>query len=81
MQGKGPKYERETVIRFDETKDLAYVWTASKPTYNRLRRLGYEPVKDDERSASFRLPKKAVSFRRPRQRKEEKDSLASTANL
>jgi hypothetical protein len=78
MQAKGPRYERETVIRFDETDDLAYVWTASKPTYNRLRRLGYEPIKDEERSASFRLPKRAISFRRPRQGKEGKDTPVST---
>jgi hypothetical protein len=80
MQAKGPRSERETTVVFNEEEPHALVWTASKPVYNRLRRLGYEPVKDEERSASFRLPKKAISFRRPRQRKEGKETPAATAN-
>lgn len=71
MQAKGPRSEKETIIRFDEESDHADVWTASKPVYNRLRRLGYAPIKDEERSATFRLPKRSISFRRPRQRKED----------
>ncbi len=68
MKGVGPRNERETVIRFDEDSDQANVWTASKPVFNRLKRLGFAPHEDTDHSASFRLPKKSVSFRRVRGR-------------
>ena len=64
MKGKGPRSERETVIRFDEEDDRANVWTASAVVYRRLRKMGFYPHEDSERSATFEIPKKCVSLRR-----------------
>ncbi len=65
MKGKGQKQERETVISYNEADSLASIWTASEPEYRRLKKLGYEPVEDRERSAWFEVPKKCVSIRKP----------------
>jgi len=65
MKGKGPRSERETVIRFDEAGATASVWTASAVVYRRLKKMGYCPHEDGERSATFEIPKRCVSLRRP----------------
>ena len=57
MTGKGPKYERETIINFNEESDTASIWTASEVVYRRLKNLGYMPPQDNERSAVFEMPK------------------------
>jgi hypothetical protein len=41
MKGKGPKYERETIINFNEESEMASIWTASEVVYRRLMKLGY----------------------------------------
>ena len=66
MKGKGPRSERETVIRFDEDGTTATVWTSSEPIYRKLRKLGYIPARDNERSASFEVPKRDVRLPRPK---------------
>ena len=66
MKGKGPRCERETIIRFDEDGTTATVWTASEPIYRRLRKSGYFPAEDNERSASFEVPKRDVRLPRPK---------------
>jgi hypothetical protein len=65
MTGKGHREERETIINFNEQDEKATIWTASEPIYRRLIRLGYEPVEDNERSATFELPKKHIRLPRP----------------
>ena len=65
MKGKGSREERETIINFNEHDGNASVWTASEPIYRRLLRLGYEPIEDKERSATFELPKKHIRLPRP----------------
>ncbi len=65
MKSKGPRIENETVIIFNAKEDDACIWTASESMYRRLLRLGYLPVEDKERSASFKIPKKYVSLRKP----------------
>jgi len=64
MKGKGPRRERETTISFNEEEDTAQVWTASEPMYRKLRKKGYYPSEDNERSATFLVPKKQVSIRK-----------------
>ena len=64
MEGKGPRVERETVIRFDEDGDEAEIWTASEITYRQLLKRGFPPDEDNERSASFRVPKKLIKLPR-----------------
>jgi len=64
MNANGPKHERETIINFNEEEDCASIWTASQPVYRKLARLGYFLESDNERSASFKVPCRLVSFRR-----------------
>jgi len=66
MKGKGIKQERETVIAFNEADPSASVWTASESVYRKLKKQGYKPVEDTERSATFEVPKKCVSIRKPK---------------
>jgi hypothetical protein len=66
MKGKGPKYERETIINFNEEDDTASIWTASEVVYRRLMKLGYMPSQDNERSAVFEMPKRDVKLPRPK---------------
>ncbi len=65
MKGQGIRQERETVIVFNEADDSASIWTASERVYRRLKKQGYVPVEDTERSAKFEVPKKRVSIRKP----------------
>ncbi len=64
MKGKSVRQERETVINYNEADASASIWTASERVYRKLMKLGYEPVKDTERSATFEIPKKRVSIRK-----------------
>src|SRR5215471_8182847 len=63
MRGKGPRIERETIIRFDEVSPNAEVWTASEPFYRKLLKQGLVPKEDGERSATFEVPKRSVAIR------------------
>src|SRR5262245_62320794 len=63
MRGKGPRIERETIIRFDEANPNAEVWTASEPFYRKLLKQGLVPKEDGERSATFEVPKRSVAIR------------------
>ena len=71
MKGKGPRQERETTITFTEVEGTASIWTSSEPMYRKLKKLGFYPVEDRDRSATFEIPKKCVSFRRVVVRSEE----------
>ena len=66
MDGKGIRSERETVIVMNEDEDTATIWTASETMFRKLKRLGYLLSEDRERSATFEVPKKLVSFRKER---------------
>ena len=66
MKGEGPRHERETIIRFDEESNEAPVWTASGTTYRRLKKLGYAPIENRSRSATFRMPKRDMKLPRPK---------------
>ena len=67
MKAKGPKTERESMIRWDEASDDAELWTASQPVYRQMVKRGHQPIADTERSATFRFPKKLVAIRKPRE--------------
>src|SRR5262245_21803925 len=72
MKAKGTREERETVIVFNEVDELADIWTASNGTYKKLIKSGYEPAEDNERSATFKIPKKCVSLRKPKATSEKR---------
>jgi antibiotic biosynthesis monooxygenase (ABM) superfamily enzyme len=71
MRGKGPRIERETIIRFDEVSPTAEIWTASEPFYRKLLKEGYVPKADSDRSASFDVPKRSVVIRKQRSLSEK----------
>jgi hypothetical protein len=70
MEGRGQRFERETVITFNEAEPTASVWTASETVYRRLNNLGYVPTRDNERSAVFEIPKALVRVLKPRVKRE-----------
>ncbi len=81
MKGKGPRQERETTITFSEVEDTASIWTASEPMYRKLKKLGFYPVEDRDRSATFNIPKKCVSVRRPVVLSEERKAILRERGL
>ena len=68
MKAKGLRQERETIINFNDAEDIASVWTASQKVYRALKRVGYNPVADDERSARFEIPKADIRFPKPKRK-------------
>lgn len=54
MKGKEPRQERETTITFNEVEDTASIWTSSESMYRKLKKLGFYPVEDRDRSAPFK---------------------------
>lgn len=74
MIGKGPRFERETVINFNEAEPMASIWTASEIVYRRLRNLGYHPAEDEERHAAFTVPKSVVKVLGPRAKRERTEA-------
>lgn len=77
MTGKGSKHEPETIINFNEESDTASIWTASEVVYRRLKKLGYVPSQDNERSAVFEMPKRVMSEAR---RERIRESLKAKRN-
>src|SRR5262245_66421896 len=63
MRGKGPRIERETIIRFDEASENAEVWTASEPFYRKLLKQGHVPREDGEGSADLEGRKRSGAHR------------------
>jgi hypothetical protein len=63
MKASGPRHERETVIVFNEEEGFASIWTASQQVYKKLLRRGYALESDNERSASFKVSKRLITFR------------------
>lgn len=64
------KYEKETIVSFNEDEDTASVYTRSKPVKTKLARLTLKNplcVKEyeDELGQCYRMPKSWVTFRIP----------------
>ena len=66
MKGRGPRQERETTITFNEVEGTASIWTSSELMCRKLKKLGFDPVEDRDRSATFEIPKKCISVRKPK---------------
>ena len=82
MNTKLTKYERETVISFNEKEDVATVYTCSTQVKNRLKELSLKNSdiyreKEDEYSQTYIIPKKIIRFTLPRELSvEEKQKRA-----
>lgn len=57
MQAKGPRYERETVIVFNDEEERASLWTASAVVYRHMLKRGYAPYQNSERSLRLNFQK------------------------
>ena len=57
------KYERETVVNFNDDSKIATVFTCNRALIGQLKRKGYKVVTKDDLSATFECPKKCISFR------------------
>jgi hypothetical protein len=69
IKPKGPKIERETIINFNEEEANATLWTASATVDRRMRKRGFEPNEESDRSVSFVVPKSSVKLPRISKRK------------
>ena len=70
------KYEKETIITFNEAETTASVYTCSMQEKNRLKELSLKSsdiylIKEDEYSQTYTIPKKAVGYFLPRKLSEE----------
>jgi hypothetical protein len=63
MKANGPRIERETVIIYNDAEDMAEVWTAANGTFIKLMRSGCQLIEDNQRSATFKIPKRCVTLR------------------
>lgn len=81
MKGKGMRHERETVILFNDEDEMLSLWTASETVYRRLLKRGIDLVKDDERSAEFRCPRKWLILPRLHKPKASVGGKGPTAGL
>lgn len=64
--------ERETTVTYNAEEDVACVWSADPVFQRRMEKLGVEPCRVDRRgehgeSRSYRVPKKWVKVKPPRQ--------------
>jgi len=79
MKGKGPKYERETILNFNEEEKTASIWTASETVYRRLlKRLGRAYLTEDgERQAVFVFPTAFIKLPKPKREATEAQRQAA----
>ena len=66
MKGMGPRYERETIINFNEADETASIWTASESVCRQMMKRGYQQREDGERHAVFEMPKRDIRLPRPK---------------
>ena len=69
MRGIGPREERETVVNWSEDSDMATIWTSSETVYRRMKKRGWFPSEDEERHATFEVPKRLIRLPIARERK------------
>jgi len=79
MKGKGPKYERETILNFNEEEKTASIWTASETVYRRLlKRLGRAYLTEDgERHSVFVFPTAFIKLPKPKREATEAQRQAA----
>jgi hypothetical protein len=79
---KRPRDERETTINFNDSDSIAYVTTCNIPIIKRLIEL--ESVSDevkfvsaDDYEVEYQIPKRLVTFSKPRSMTEEQKAAAT----
>ncbi|WP_044641097.1 hypothetical protein [Risungbinella massiliensis] len=54
--------EKETVIQFDESTNLATIYTASWTVARTLKKAGYQPIRRKDGAWWFQIPVTAMSI-------------------
>tara|TARA_B100000315_G_scaffold237660_1_gene254638 strand:- start:171 stop:506 length:336 start_codon:yes stop_codon:yes gene_type:complete len=82
------KYEKETIISFNEEEDMATIYSCSSSIWNKCKKLGLKQIdsfKDSDGniiSKTFEIEKRLVSFRKPRVlTDEQKRNLRERAKM
>jgi hypothetical protein len=65
--------ERETIVRWDDTKDDAYLWTASPTVHRKWERLNYTITTEGGHFWKARIPVRLITLRRNSPRKRAKN--------
>lgn len=83
-----PKYEQETVIRWDAEDEIVYLYTANPPTRRKVERAGYVPVTTHSRKGvesgwEYRIPLADFRWRATSKRRKltEAQKQAASARL
>lgn len=74
--------EQETVIQFDNSSNIATVYSANKSIINKLDKLGYvcynvDTIEGNVMAKTYKVPKKLISFRKERQLSEKTKAKAA----
>ena len=82
------KYEKETIISFNEEEDKGTIYSCSKKVWNKCEKVGYKVIDTNLDSngniisKTFEIEKRLVSFRKPRILSEEqKRNLRDRAKM
>lgn len=73
--------EKETVIQFDESTNLATVYTASWTVARSLKKAGYQPVKKSQGGWWFKIPVNGSAFREKKKRPKLDNNTAYKRQL
>jgi len=81
------KYERETIITFNDEEQYAHIYTLNRALKNKLKKLSKKHPEEfillcnDGESVTYRFPKNLVSVRGVRKRPEEKQGTAEKMEI
>jgi hypothetical protein len=72
------RYERETIINFNEANHVAYIYTCSKSWIRHLERLGLKPTETHSYAREYECPKEWIRkpYKPRKYTKEQKQRLA-----
>jgi len=70
------KYEKETIVSFNEEEPTATIYTCHKPLIRKLdrfcdRNTSFSVKRQDEYSKTYQIPKRFISFRFPMEISDE----------
>lgn len=66
------KYEKETIITFNEESDIATVYSCTESVWNKMEKVGLKKIDSSKNSdgkiisKTYEINKKLISFRKPR---------------
>ena len=70
--------EKETVINYDKSSDIAVIWTADNVEINKLLRKGIKCVERTKFGSKFEINKKYITIRKPPKPKNSRVSKTTS---